>query len=91
MFFVYEEYEIYLLNDSNEKVAYVKFPKVKDDIVCVQSTYVSDSLRGKGIASKLLEALYDDLKQSSKKAILSCSYAIKWFEKNIDKQDVILK
>lgn len=87
--FMIEENAIYLLNENNEEIAYVRFPKINDEVVKVTSTYVSDTLRGLGIASKLMEALYLELKNSNRKAILICSYAIKWFEKNVDKQDVL--
>ena len=89
MYIVYNENEIYLLNENNEKIAYVRFPKTSEKVVKVTSTYVSDTLRGQGIAGKLMEALYNELKISDRKAILICSYAAKWFEKNIDKQDVL--
>ena len=89
MFYVFEENEIYLLSDDNEKVAFIKFPKVNNNVVEITSTYVSDTLRGKGIAGKLINSLYDELKRTGRKAILKCSYAIKWFEDNLDKQDVL--
>lgn len=87
--FIIKENEIYLLNENNEKIAYVRFPKTSEKVVKVTSTYVSDTLRGQEIAGKLMDALYKELKISNRKAILICSYAVKWFEKNIDKQDVL--
>ena len=90
MKFVIEDNEIYLIGSESEKVAFVKFPNVECGIVEVTTTYVSDVLRGQGVASKLMIELYEVLKRTNRKAILKCSYAIKWFEKNIDKQDVIL-
>ena len=89
MNFIIENNEIYLLNESDEKIAYVKFPDVKDGVVNITTTYVSDVLRGQGVAGKLLEFLYNEVKEKKLKVIATCSYAIKWFEKNIDKQDVL--
>lgn len=89
MNFTIETNEIYLLNNEGIKLAYVKFPSSDDNTVMVTSTYVSDVLRGQGIAGKLMEVLYDELKRTNRKAILVCSYAVKWFDKNTDKQDVI--
>lgn len=89
MNFVIETNEIYLLNDNNEKIAFVKFPSENDTVVKITSTYVSDSLRGQGVASKLMNLLYDELKRTNRKAIMICSYAVKWFEKNVDKQDIL--
>lgn len=89
MNFIVEENEIYLLDENNNKIAFIKFPKVKDSIVNITSTYVSDVLRGQGIAGKLIALLYDELKRTNRKAIPTCSYAVNWFNKNVDKQDIL--
>ena len=91
MNFIIEENEIYLLNDNNEKIAFVKFPSESDTVVKVTSTYVSDVLRGQGVASKLMHLLYEELKRTNRKAIMICGYAVNWFDKNIDKQDILSK
>lgn len=89
MNFYIESNEIYLLDENNNKIAYVLFPSVDDSTVKVTSTYVSDVLRGQGVASKLMSALYKELKRTNRKAILVCSYAVNWFSKNQEKQDLI--
>ncbi len=89
MDFIIESNEIYLLNELKEKIAFIKFPKVKDSVVNITSTYVSDVLRGQGIAGKLIALLYAELKRTNRYAIPTCSYAVNWFNKNLDKQDVL--
>ena len=89
MDFIIESNEIYLLDELNEKIAFIKFPTVKDGVVNITSTYVSDVLRGQGIAGKLIVLLYEELKRTNRKAIPTCSYAVNWFNKNIDKQDIL--
>lgn len=91
MNFTIESNEIYFLNEENIKLAYVKFPSIDDNVVMVTTTFVSDVLRGQGIAGKLMLALYDELKKTNRKAVMKCSYAVGWFEKNIDKQDILIK
>ena len=83
--------EICFYNEQKEKLAYVMFSNVNESTVLVTTTFVSDVLRGQGVASKLMEALYDELKRTNRKAILKCSYAVNWFEKHQDKQDIICK
>ena len=89
MNFIVEENEIYLLDENKNKIAFVKFVCKNDNLVLVTSTYVSDTLRGQGVAGKLMNELYKLLKRTNKKAELLCSYAISWFEKNDDKQDIL--
>ena len=62
------------------------FPSINDNLVEVTKTYVSDFLRGQGVAGKLMNILYDELRRTDRKAKLVCSYAVSWFNKNIDKQ-----
>lgn len=89
MNFKIEENEIYLLDLNNEKIAFIKFPKIEGNLVDITTTYVSNELRGQGVAGRLLNLLYDELKRTNRKAKATCSYAINWFEKNIEKQDVL--
>ena len=89
MDFIIESNEIYLLNDEKQKIAYVKFPQIDENTVEVISTFVSDTLRGQGIAGKLMTLMYEELKKTDRKAKLVCEYAVKWFYKNVDKQDVL--
>lgn len=48
----------------------------------VVSTYVDPSLRGQGVAGKLLEAFVEFLQEVDGKAIPVCSYAVTWFERH---------
>lgn len=78
--FIYEKNRIYAKNESGIVVAEVTFPDVDEQNVNINHTFVDDSLRGQGIAGKLMEAAASTLRQQNRKACLTCSYAIKWFE-----------
>lgn len=91
MEFVHESNKIYLANEEGNSIAEVTFPTVKEQVVNVNHTYVDDSLRGQGIAGQLMEELVQQLKAENKKAVLSCSYAVKWFEKNKQYEDLVYK
>ncbi|MDR1514492.1 MAG: N-acetyltransferase [Synergistaceae bacterium] len=84
------EYNRVYANDENGcLVAEVTFPPVGDGIVEIDHTFVDDSLRGAGAAAELLEAAYVRIKGDGKKARVTCSYALKWFERHEDKRDIL--
>jgi len=89
MDFKYESNRIALYNDENELVAVVDFPAVDNNTVDINHTFVDDSLRGQGIAGKLMEAVAKELLTQNKKAILSCSYAKKWFENHSEYSQIL--
>ena len=89
--FITSENEIYLLDEDGNKVAYVSFHEIQEGVLEVDHTVVSESLRGQGIAEKLMINLYEMLKQKNKKVVLTCSYAVHYFNKHEEKQDVLYK
>lgn len=77
------------INDQTKTLAEVDFPELEPGLVDINHTFVDDSLRGRGVAGKLMEAAADHLRSEGKKAVLSCSYAVKWFEKHPEYQDIL--
>lgn len=88
MDFLYEENRIFYKDETGRMVAEVTFPAVSQNIVNINHTFVDDSLRGQGIAARLLKAAAEKLRAEGKRAYPTCSYAVKWFEKNTDYSDV---
>lgn len=88
MEFKHEENRIYLENENGKCIAEVTFPKVSENKVNVNHTFVDSTLRGQGVADKLLNALAQKLRKDNNKAVASCSYAIDWFEKHPEFKDV---
>jgi predicted GNAT family acetyltransferase len=82
---------IYIMDDDKNVIAEVTFPNVNEGVVDINHTYVDGSLRGKGIADKLVNAAYDSIKEQEKKALLSCPYAVKWFDEHPEKNDIVKK
>jgi len=91
MEFQYESNRIYLENEEGKLIAEVTFPTIKDQLVNINHTFVDDSLRGQGIAGKLMEAVAEKLVKENYKAVLTCSYAVRWFEKNTQYEAIISK
>lgn len=82
MEFKQERNRIYLENEEGNMIAEVTFPDMTKDLVNINHTFVDDSLRGQGIAGKLMEEVVKYLMAENKKAYPTCSYAVMWFEKN---------
>ena len=89
MEFSYEEGRVYYANASGKLLAEVTFPSVSDQIVVIDHTFVDESLRGQGIAGKLMEAAAEKLREHKRKARPECSYAVSWFKKHPDYADIL--
>lgn len=89
MNFIHSQNRIFLLNDNNETIAEVTFPDIDENTVNINHTYVSDSLRGQGIAGKLMKVTAEQLKSQNKKVVLTCSFAVKWFEHNTEYSNLL--
>ncbi|NLK65604.1 MAG: N-acetyltransferase [Tissierellia bacterium] len=88
MDFKYEKNRIYLENEEGECIAEVTFPQISKNEVNINHTFVDRSLRGQGIADKLVKELAVHLRRKKIKAVSTCSYAIEWFEKHPEFKDV---
>ncbi|MBP3891441.1 MAG: N-acetyltransferase [Solobacterium sp.] len=80
---------IWLEDEEGKRIAEIDFPEEKGGVVNINHTFVDDSLRGQGIASKLVEACVEELRKDGKKAMVTCSYAIRWFLKHEEAWDVL--
>ena len=71
------------LKDNNGKiVAIIEFEEIEKGVFNIYHTFVDESLRGKWIASKLVEEAVKEIKSRGGSIQASCSYAKKWLEKN---------
>lgn len=75
---------IYMNDDNGKVIAEVTFTNVDENTILIDHTFVDDCLRGQGIAAKLMLEVVAYAKSKSKKIKATCSYAVKWFEKNKD-------
>ena len=91
MNFILESNRIYLNDEVNHMVAVVTFPPVKEGVVKIEHTFVDTSLRGQGVAAKLMEEVAAQLRENNLKAMLSCSYAVKWFQEHPECSDLVVK
>lgn len=89
MNFQYEVERIYAL-DNDKLLAEINFPHRDASRVNITHVFVDESLRGKGVASHLMELAYSYLKGKGYKIIAKCPYAIEWFKKHPDYQDIVI-
>lgn len=88
MKFQYEPGRIYAVDPSGTLLAEVTFP-ASNGVAVVDHTFVDPSLRGQGIADKLLTAAVEQIRSQGLKARATCSYAVKWFEQHPEHSDLL--
>lgn len=81
MEFITDDTRIYAENNG-KLVAEITFPETSENVYSITHTFVDESLRGQGIAGKLVEAALDEIKKRNGRAVPICSYAQRYFEKN---------
>lgn len=91
MDFKIDKNRIYFEDENGKLLAELTYRDIDDTTVNINRTFVDSSLQGQGIAGKLMQAAVDELVKNGKRAVPSCSYAIKWFEKNKEHQNVLAK
>ncbi len=89
MNFYHDANKISLLDEHDKTLAEITFPDVNDHTVNIDHTFVDDSLRGQGVAGKLVKAAAEQIKSQNKKAVLTCSYAVKWFAGHPEYDDLL--
>lgn len=90
MDYIYEENRIYAKRDDSLLLAEVTFPSRDDTRVNVDHVYVDESLRGHGAASELMLLAYNYIKEKNLKIIAKCPYAIAWFKRHEEYQDIVI-
>jgi hypothetical protein len=77
-----EANRIYMTDSTGKVVAEVTFPETVEGEFTINRTFVDESLRGQGMASKLVQAAVDEIESRGGTVKATCSYAVKWLEKN---------
>ena len=82
MDFITEGNRIYLNDEKGQMIAEVTFPETSQGVCTIDHTFVDDSLRGRGVAGKLVEAAVDEIKKRGASVQATCSYAQGWLERH---------
>ncbi len=81
MNFIIEKDKIYAKDNSGNIIAEVTFP-TKDGVSTIDHTFVDTSLRGQGIAGKLVKLAADKILSEGNRIAATCPYAVVWFERH---------
>ena len=82
MNFIKEPNRIYLKNETGKVVAEITFKEIEKGTYNIDHTFVDETLRGQGIASKLVEEAVKKIETIGGKVRATCSYARNWIEKH---------
>lgn len=88
MNFIYKADRVYAKDDNGKIIAEINFPE-ENGVCNINRTFVDESLRGQGVAGKLMEAAVKTIKEQDKKAAATCPYAVKWFEKHTEEKNLL--
>lgn len=80
-----------LIVEKEKKLAKITFPMIRDGVVQIDHTYVDDSLRGQGIASKLVKIAIEHIWKQGWQFEVTCPYALSWVKHHEDYQNGWLK
>ncbi|SFR81292.1 GNAT family N-acetyltransferase [[Clostridium] aminophilum] len=80
----------WLADESGKKIAVLDYPEIRPGVVNLVHTEVDPSLGGQGIAGRITEHVANLLREDGRKAELSCSYSIKWFQKHPEYSDLLV-
>ena len=90
MEYIYEDNRIYAKKDNNLLLAEVTFPSRDEKRVNLDHIYVDQSLRNLGVAGNLMLLAYKYIKARNLKIIAKCPYAIAWFKRHEEYQDIVI-
>ena len=77
-----ESDRIHARDDAGRLVAEITFPMVRPGVYCIDHTFVDPSLRGQGMADRLVRAALEQIRANGGRAVATCSYAAAWLERH---------
>jgi len=80
---------LFFIGNEESPDAYLSFRHKDENTIIAEHTIVSESLQGRGIARKLSLKLIEYARENELKIIPECSYVVKFFERNIEFEDVL--
>lgn len=78
----FEPTRVYGLDGGGRLVAEITFPCTQPGIYTIDHTFVDPSLRGQGMADKLVRAALEQIRKNGGTPAATCTYAVSWLEKH---------
>jgi len=91
MEFKIENNRVFLENENGKMIGEITFPKIFENVVNINHTFVDESLRGQGIASKLMKKAVMKIREENLKAYPTCFFAEEWLKNHEDFSDIYLE
>lgn len=85
------EKSFYIGDREEAATAKMAFVLNGEDLVIIDSTFVSEEWKGQGVGKQLLDALVEWARKEDKKILPLCPYAKVQMEKNADYDDMIYR
>lgn len=82
--------KFYIGESESDFIAHITFKHGGNNVIVIDHTFVDPSLRGQGIAAKLMERLIEMAREEGLKCVPVCSYAVTAFKRHKEYQDVLL-
>lgn len=80
--------DMFYLGEVEDPKAYISW-SVQDGVLNIEHTVVKPELGGQGVAAKLTDRLVEYCKEEGYKVKPICSYAVKYFEKHEELEDML--
>ena len=77
-----ETTRVYALDERGNLVAEITFPMTQPGVYCMDHTFVDASLRGQGMADRLVRAALEQIRDNGGVPTATCSYAAAWLAKH---------
>lgn len=69
-------------DEAGNIIAEITFSETSPGIFVIDHTFVAEILRGQGIASKLVQAAVNEIKNRGGQVMATCSYAAQWLNEH---------
>lgn len=79
---------IFYMEQNGRRVAEITYVPAGDGTINANHTYVSNELRGGGVAGQLLDALVEYAREKNLKILPTCSYVVAKFSRGSKYEDV---
>ncbi|MBA4536543.1 N-acetyltransferase [Bacillus aquiflavi] len=81
----------FFIKEQGEMIAEITYEPLNDEQIDVNHTYVSERLRGQGIAEQLVDHVVELAREEGKKIVPTCWYVEVRLNRNEKYQDVLAK
>lgn len=89
MDFSKEENRFYLDDKNGENIAEITMSPTSETLKIIDHTWVDESLRGQGVAARLVEEVVNDAREKGYKILPLCPFAKSEFERKSEYADVL--